>query len=418
MPATPTTFAPTKQFVGVAAETAGQGSGTPMTSTVLVDSVKAKDNQTFLDDKSWRGSMATDSFAKIPGTKTADIELGGPAYGDGLGFWLRNILGDVAWVGTSTGSGGTTLSVLGAVGASSIQTAATIPAGTTVQIGSGSTAECFITGTPTGAGPYTIPLTTPVGGLVFQHAIGQPVQPVTGPYSQAYSLLNGSGSSQPMTHALTHFLGPTAATGARIYPGLCLSELGLKWSAESELLTWSGKGTSWASIPAGATPVANPSTVLPVASWRMVIGIGGPAAGGTLISTVSDGELTIKRELEPKFTTTGSQNPYIIQRGGVSVEGKLTFVAADESPLLWMLNNTQPSLQLILDNGLTGPNKITFQVDLGAAAFTDSEADGSKSAVEYSNSFNAILTTTNAGGSGGYSPIKVTMTNNVAPGTF
>ena len=417
MPATPTTFAPTKQFAGIALETTGQGTVTPMTSTVLVDSIKAKDNQTFLDDKSWRGSMATDSFAKILGTKTADIELSGPAYGDSIGFFMRNILGDVAWTGTSTGTGGTTLAVAGAVGASSIQTAATIPAATTVQIGTGATAECFITGTPTGSGPYVIPLTTPTGGLVFQHAISQPVQPVTGPYSQAHSLLN-SGGGQPITHSLTHFLGPTATTGARIYPGLCISELGLKWNAESELLTWSGKGTSWASVPAGATPTSNPSTVLPIASWRMAIGVSGPASGGTLIATVSDGELTIKRDLEPKFTTTGSQNPYIIQRGGVSVEGKLTFIAADESPLLWMLNNTQPSLQLLIDNGLTGVNKVTFQIDLGIAAMTDSEADGTKSAVEYSNSFNAVLNTTNAGGSGGYSPIKVTMTNAAVPGTF
>jgi hypothetical protein len=413
---TPTTYAPAKQFVGIATETS-QGTPVAMTSTILVDEVKPKDNPTFLDDKSWRGSMGTDAFAKIAGTKTAEVELGGPAYGDGLGFFLRNILGDLAYTGTSTGTGGTTLSSTAAVGASSITTAATIPSGTTVQIGTGATAECFVTGTPTGSGPYTIPLATPTGGLAYQHASSQPVQPVTAPFTQTHSLLN-SGGGQPPSHTLTHFLGPTATSGARQYPGLCLSEVGLKWNSESELLTWSGKGTSFPSVPLGSAPVSAPSTSLPVASWRMLVGIGGPASGGTQIATVTDGELTIKRELSPYFTVTGTQNPYIIQRGGLSVEGKLNFVAADESPLLYMLNNSQPQLQLFLDNGLTGVNKVVFQVDCQIAAFTEAEPDGTKSAVEYGNSFQALFNTTNAGGSGGYSPIKVSVTNNVPAGTY
>jgi Phage tail tube protein len=413
---TPTTYAPAKQFVGIATETT-QGTAVAMTSTILCDDIKPKDSVTFLDDKSWRGSMATDAFAKIPGVKSAELELGGPAYGDGLGYFLRNILGDLAYTGTSTGSGGTTLSASAAAGAASISTVATIPNGTIVQIGTGATAEVFTTGTPSGSGPYTIPLATPAGGLVYAHASAQAVQPVTGPYTQAHSLLN-SGSGQPVSHTITHFLGPTAVSGARQYPGACLSELGLKWNAESELLTWSGKATTYPSVTLGSAPVAAPSTVLPVASWRMAVGIGGPAAGGTLVGTVTDGELTIKRDLSPYYTVNGSQSPYIIQRGGLSVEGKLNFVAADESPLLYMLNNTQPQLQLVLDNGLTGTNKIVFQVDCQVAAFTEVEPDGSKDAVEYGTTWNAVLNTTNAGGSGGYSPIKVSVTNNVPAGTY
>ncbi|MFB6955445.1 phage tail tube protein [Streptomyces sp. NPDC056309] len=413
---TPVTFAGTKQFVGIANETS-QGTPVAMTSTVLVSEVKPKDNPSWLEDKSWRGSMATDAFAKIPGVSHAEIDLGGPAYGDGLGFFLRNILGDLSITGTSTGSGSTTLTAAAAVGATSITTQATVPASTAVQIGTGATSEVFTTGTPSGSGPYTIPLSTPTGGLRYAHASAEAVQPVTGPYTQAHSLLN-SGSGQPISHTITHFLGPTATSGARQYPGACFSELSLKWNAESELLTWSGKATTWPSVALGAMPVAAPSTVLPVASWRMKLGIGGPASGATLINTVTDGEITIKREVNPFYTVTGTQNPYIIQRGGLSVDGKLTFVAADESPLLYMLNNTQPQLQILLDNGLTGTNKIAFQIDCQIAAFTDMDPDGSKSAVEYGGSFSSILNTVNAGGSGGYSPIKVSITNNAPAGTY
>lgn len=413
---TPTTYAPAKQFVGIANETV-QGTPVAMTNTILCDEIKPKDNPTFLDDKSWRGSMATDSFAKIAGVKIAGLELGGPAYGDGLGYFLKNMFGDMAVTGTSTGSGGTTLSATAAAGATTISTVASIPAATVIQIGSGASAEVFTTGTPSGAGPYTIPLATPAGGLVFGHASAQAVQPVTGPFTQAHSLLN-SGGGQPLSHTITHFLGPTATSGARQYPGACFSEIGLKFNSESELLTWSGKATSWPSVALGSAPVAAPSTVLPVASWRMLLGIGGPASGGTLINTVTDGELTIKRELNPYYTVTGTQNPYIIQRGGLSFEGKLNFVAADESPLLYLLNNTQPQLQIVLDNGLAGVNKIAFQIDCQIAAFTEMEPDGTKSAVEYGGTFTAVLNTTNAGGSGGYSPCKVSVTNNVAAGTY
>lgn len=414
---TPTTWAPAKQFLGIAAE-AVQGTPVAMTFTQLVNAIKPKDAPKFLDDKSWRGSMGTDAFAEVAGVKISEVDLGGPVYGDGMGFWFRNILGDVAVTGTPTGSGATTLSAQAVAGATSLSTVATIPNGTLVQVGTGATAEVVTTGTPTGSGPFTIPITTPSTGLLFTHASAQAVTPVTGPYTYAWSLLN-SGSGQPVSHTLTHYLGPTATSGARQYPGACLSELGLKFNAESELFTWSGKATAFPSVALGSAPTANPTSILPIASWVTKIGIGGPASGGTLVNTVTDGELTIKREVTPYYTATNSQSPYIIQRGGLSVEGKLNFGAvADESALLYMLNNTQPQLQILISNGLAGTNLITVQIDCQVAAFLTSEADTSKTAVGYQTSFKPVFNTTNAGGSGGQSPIKVSVTCNVAPNTY
>ncbi|MDT0435604.1 MULTISPECIES: phage tail tube protein [Streptomyces] len=412
----PTTYAPAKQFVGIANETTA-GTPVPMTSTVLVDNFKPKDQPKFLEDKAWRGAMGTDSFAQIPGVATADLDLGGPVFLDGISYFLRNLMGDLSTTGTSTGSGATTLAASAVAGAASISTTATIPSGTVVQIGSGATAEVFTTGTPSGSGPYTIPLTTPTGGLVYPHASSQAVQPVTGPYTYAWALLN-SGTGQPITHTLTHMLGPTATSGARQYPGAVFSEMGFKWNSESELFTWDGKATSWPSVVLGSAPTSNPGTVAPIASWRMSVGIGGPATGGTLISTVTDGEISLKREINPYFTGNGSQVPYVIQRAGLTVEGKLNFVAADESPLLYMLNNSQPQLQLAINNGLAGLNAGAIVFDFAKVAFVEAEPDGSKTAVEYSNSFKAVLNTTNAGGSGSYSPCKISVTCNVAPGTY
>ena len=413
------TYASTKQFIGIAPETT-QGTAVAMTATQLLTSFTPSDKPTFLKDQSWRGSMGTDSFAQIQGVKTADISLGGPVYGDTLGWWLRNLLGDLAVTGTPTGSGSTTLSAGAAVGATNISTVASIPAATVIQIGTGATAEVFTTGTPSGAGPYTIPLATPTGGLVYAHASAQAVVPVVtaGPYTYAWSLLN-SGGGQPPSHTLTHSLGPTATVGARQYPGFCMSAMNLKFNAESELFTWDGQGTSWPSVIAGAAPTANPTTILPVASWRTKVGIGGPASGGTLVNTITDGEVDIARELVPYFTATGVQTPYIIQRGGLSATGKLNFGAvSDESALLYMLNNTQPQVQFLIDNGLAGTAQITVQIDVQVAAFTAAAPDTSKAAVGYQDEFQAVFNTTNAGGSGGQSPIKVSVTCGITPGTF
>lgn len=413
------TYASTKQFIGIAPETV-QGTAVAMTATQLLTAFTPSDKPTFLKDQSWRGSMGTDAFAQIQGVKTADISLGGPVYGDTLGWWLRNILGDLAVTGTPTGSGSTTLSASAAVGATTISTVATIPAATVIQIGSGATAEVFTTGTPSGAGPYTIPLSSPTGGLVYAHASAQAVVPVVtaGPYTYAWSLLN-SGGGQPPSHTLTHSLGPTASVGARQYPGFCMSQMNFKFNAESELFTWDGQGTSWPSVIAGAAPTANPTTILPVASWRTKVGIGGPASGGTLVNTVTDGEVDIARELTPYFTAAGVQTPYIIQRGGLSATGKLNFGAvSDESALLYMLNNTQPQVQILVDNGLAGTNQITVTIDIQVGAFTAAAPDTSKAAVGYQDEFQAVFNTTNAGGSGGQSPIKVSVTCGITPGTF
>lgn len=414
---TPITWAPAKQFLGVANE-AVQGTPVAMTFTELVSSMKNKDVPKWLEDKSWRGSMGTDAFAQIQGVKAADFDLGGPVYGDGLPFFLRNIMGDLATTGTPTGSGATTLAAQAGAGATSLSTVASIPNGTLVQVGTGATAECVTTGTPTGSGPYTIPITTPSSGLVYTHASAQAVTPVTGPYTYAFSLLNG-GSGQPISHTLTHYLGPTATSGARQYPGACLSEMGFKFNAESELFSWTGKGTSFPTVILGSPPTANPTSILPIASWQTKVGIAGPASGGTLVSTVMDGEINLKRELGVYYTTTGVQTPYVIQRGGLMVEGKLNFGAVpDESPLLYMLNNTQPILQIVHSNGLSGTNLITVQFDIQVAAFTTAEAETSKTAVGYQDAFKAVFNTTNAGGSGGLSPIKVSVTNNIAPNTY
>lgn len=237
------------------------------------------------------------------------------------------------------------------------------------------------------------------------------------PFTHAFSTLN-SGQGQPGSHTLTHFQGPVASVGARQFPGACFSEITFKWNAETQLLTYDAKGSCWPSVIPGGAPVSAPSTVRPIASWRGELGIGGPASGGTKVITVMDGEVTLKRALDVVFTTQLAQTPYIIQRGAVSVSGKLNFIAADETPYTTMLNNTQPQFQLVIGNGVVGAGKVALQIDCQNAAYATSKPDFGKAAVGYQTTFDAIANTTNAGTSGGFSPVKVTLTNAVASGVY
>jgi hypothetical protein len=235
----------------------------------------------------------------------------------------------------------------------------------------------------------------------------------TSPNVHEFSLLN-SNQGQPPSHTFTHYQGPAATVGARRVSGACLSELALKWNAESELFTLEAKGTGWGTSLPPSAPVAAPSTLPPLASWRAKLGVGGPAAAATLVKNVSEAEFSIKRNLKPYYTLSGDQNPYVIARGTVEVAGKMTFIADSEKPFLDYLNHTQPALQIVIGNGLTGADLIEVKVDIAKASYSSSKFAGGNEAVEYETEWEAVSTVTNAGASGGMSPCKITLSNGVA----
>ena len=407
------TFASAKQFVLVGKETQ-QGTAVAGTATIPVEKFDPEDKPVWLDDKALRGSMV-ESYGRQEGVIKTDFSMSGPVFGDTLGWLLGNLLGDVLYGGgTNVGSSTTTSTTLtaGTTTTFTVASGTGITVGTVLAIGTGPTLEnvtCI-----TGTSGTTVVIAAPP---VFTHTGTTTVQPVSAAFTSAFSTLN-SGQGQPTSHTFTHFQGPVATVGARVYPGACLSEVTLKWNAETQLLTYDAKGSSWPSAPASSTPTSAPSTVTPIPSWRGQLGIGGPATGGTLVKTVTDGEVSIKRALEPVWTTQNSQNPYVIQRGAVSVAGKLAFIAADETPYTTMINNTQPQLQLLIGNGAAGASLVQMQIDCQQAAYETAKPNFGKAAVAYDTTFAAVANTTNGGVSAGYSPVKVTLTNAVAAQTY
>lgn len=421
----PVVYPTGKQTIGGGVETT-PGTAAAPAWWMPVTKFEWNDKPTWLKDMAGRGVMGNDAFAIIQGVKIGELTIEGPVYCDTFGYWLGNLFGDVTTTGTATTPTGT-LAASSVVGATSVSSSVSIPASTLIQIGSGNGAEIVTTsGAPTGTGPYTIP----VPALTKPHAGPTPgpadaITAIINPNQHAFSLMNsgggrgqGTASAQPSTLTITQYYGPAATSGGRQFVNVVFSEVSVKWNAETELLTYTAKAVCWASQIPASVPSATYTTAIPIASWRGVLGLAGPASGGTQVVTAETGEYTFKRDAKPYFTAQGSQNPYAIPRGGLTVEWKNSFVAADESPLLYMENNTQPQHQFILTNGLSGANALGFQVDMQQAAFTEAKPNYGKEVIGFDCTGGTVYNTTNAGYTGGLSPAKVTLTNAIASGSY
>jgi hypothetical protein len=254
--------------------------------------------------------------------------------------------------------------------------------------------------------PGGLTLTFANNPLRFAHTSGAAVAIVTGPYTHKFALLN-TGSGQPPTHTFTDFTGLTASTGARMYPSSCLSQLDITGNTE-QLLELKASGNSWISTPAGTTPTNATSWVTPVPNWRATITV-----GGTTVSSISEWAFSIKRQLQVYWTAQGSQNPYVIARGGLSITGTMNYsVASDESPLTQMLTNSQPAVVVTIGNGLAGTSVLSMVVQCSKSAFLKSKVDRNAILVGYADEFEAIANTSDVGGTGGLSPGLITIVNN------
>lgn len=121
------------------------------------------------------GVLAQQAFT-YPGCKITDWELSVASGGD---LKSKINIDAIDEATPSNGFASTTLSASTAAAATSLTAGASIPAGSYVVVDTGTNAEVVQTGTPTGTGPYVIPITTP-GGLKVAHASGVYVGSATG----------------------------------------------------------------------------------------------------------------------------------------------------------------------------------------------------------------------------------------------
>lgn len=234
------------------------------------------------------------------------------------------------------------------------------------------------------------------------------------PNVHSVSLLN-SGTGQGPSHTFVHWQGLPATTRARVYAGACLSELTVSGNADSSLVSVTAKGLAYpSSIYPTSEPVPTYSTVQPQASWRYQIGLGGTVAGAPNVH-IREWGFTITRELRVENTGRNSQAPYIIQRGAVSTSGTFTVsVPSDETEFLYLVNNSQPQMQIKGDNGGTGATLFGLQIDSLVTAMDTARINTGEEAIGYDLTWIGIANTTNVGASGGYAPAKFVVSNQTA----
>lgn len=260
--------------------------------------------------------------------------------------------------------------------------------------------------------------TVDFGGAVFADTVGYAIAGVLGsvattgvsaPYTHTISLFNSlasGGDVQPISYTLTDFY----AVDVRSYPGCQFSDFSLKFNADG-MLEYDTKSTGWQSETV-SDPTPTFSTVLPTPVWRGTVSI-----GGSPVSTAMTGNIDMKRPATPIYGISNTQDPYQVFLGPLEVTGKITFVMDNDDQLLNFLNNTQPALVFNWNYG-SGSSEVQIQATLTKGAYTTGVIERGEDFVQVSVDINAQSNTTDAGSSGGYSPIKWVLKNAKASGTY
>jgi Phage tail tube protein len=378
-----------KTTIGAAKEsTWGVPVSTPTVyfSTDKPSLVEKQDN---IFDRGIRGIRAeAQSMSFGAGHSEVDIP-NQPFYGDDSGNLLMALLG------TDTIGGTARTGTIGAVSAGA--TSATYTAGTG---GSSVTGDIFVIdlGLPTqeiviptsiSANVWTVPASGP-NSFKFAHTASAPAVTL---FSHTLTLLN---SGAPPSYTVMKYDALVAT--ARQVAGVYFTELAVKFvnpGAMTADIKGTGKmGTNVTNTTAtySATPFFVP--------WQTTFTIASVAN-----ARVVDWEFTLKAPSTQIFGMNNTQSPTGAVAGRVSLTGKFTVVPDDYTEFNYYINNTQPVVLVVCDNGAS---RATFQ--MSKVAFIDpTTIDSSGDHQMLNASFEAISNSTDAGT--GNAPLKATLLN-------
>jgi hypothetical protein len=260
--------------------------------------------------------------------------------------------------------------------------------------------------------------TVDFGGAVFADTVGYGIAGLLGsvattgasaPFTHTISLKNSLTSDvdvQPISYTLTDFY----AVDVRSYPGCQFSDFSLKFNADG-MLEYDTKTTGWASSTV-ADPTPSFSAILPTPVWRGTVSI-----GGAQVSTAMSGNIDMSRPVTPVYGISNTQNPYQVFLGPLEVTGKITFLMETDAELTRFLNNTQPAIVLNWSYG-AGATAVQIQATISKGAYTAAMIERGEDFVQVSIDLNGQSTTTDAGSTGGFAPIKWVLQNAKASGTY
>ncbi len=422
-------------WLGVARElTAGIPLVPTITHPLEQNQFEPEDMPKFLKDNAIRGSM-TDLFYETLGVESAQFSFGGPNFLDSHGYFFDNVFGDLSTVGSGLANPSTTSGVL-PVGSTNMTLAAAPPAqytaGATIQVGAGATAEVVIisaTAASNVVGFASYPLR-------FTHPTAQTVQTAGTPFTHKFAALNsplgygGAYGAQPPTHTFcdttnivnvftsaTYGTAPTNTYGARLYPSACLKSIDFSGSAEA-LLNIKMMGDAWLSQVAG-TAITNVTTnSRPIPNWNTTVVVAGnTVSSSNTYNGIGNFSISFKRTNQVYWTVQGVQNPYVIARGPLNMDGSIEWDPTNsEMPLDLMLLNAQAPMSITVTNSGIPNSGTPFTLTFTASQVANikSKIMRNKPLIGYTNSIEGVANSTDVGGSGGLGPGTITLVNNTA----
>ena len=317
--------------LGIAAESAAATYAVPSFTVPFMSGTKYRSAITQLYDRSIR-ARDTDEQDIAQGPYWSDWTITAEAYPDWAGWLYRAMIGpDTFTAGTVT-----TFAAASMPGAVSVSLTAAPPAGSVLMLGTGSSLEYAKAGTPSGSGPYTVPLTS---GLRYAHAIGDSAQSqATHLFQQNRAPVQGWPSYSLTTDDGVEQLGWPYCNLARV-------RLQVDAAGYARLISdWNG----WP--PQSAVTFTEAQTsAQPVAGWSWAI----TTAGGTSTRGATL-DLALTRTLDIIPTLSGYQAPLLIAAGPMRASGQYKAIydtpadlqlyrAAIQEPAVWTL--TQPVSQ-------------------------------------------------------------------------
>lgn len=226
------------------------------------------------------------------------------------------------------------------------------------------------------------------------------------PYAHAMAALN-SGNGQPRSDTITD----SDPVQARAYPGMMCTDLSVSIDS-AQMLTYTATLIGFNSGTVGQPSGPSFSTLQGIAGWQPICTI-----GGTYTPTLLNATIDLKRSGTPDHTVDGNQAPYSIFVGPLDCSGKFTIVYEDEVQLLNYLNAVKVSLDFNFTRG-SGAAFEQVKFHMSQVVYTVGAKSINGDQMQVDITFECDANSTDAGASGGLSPIKVTLGNALPANTF
>jgi hypothetical protein len=330
-----------------------------------------------LRDESVRGND-TVVQGVYPGPQHATWSIDVLAYPDLAGHFFAGTIGpDTVTAGVST-----TLSASSLANATSISTAASIAAGSIIKIDSGANLEYAKVTAVSGAGPYTLTVTTSNNGSV--------------------GLLYAHNSSVAVVSATTHTFKQSPSTAIPTYSFTVYDTTQTLGYAGAKFTDLQIKIDPNAAISLSATALAFPGTTQSLASetyspyvpglgwtWTQTQ-IGTPTTRGKTL------DLTIKRAGEAINSSDGTQGPREIFVGALECDGTYKAIFENQIDMNTFLNYTQGALVATISSPISMGGQ-SIAVTMSKSAWTTGKRDLGQPYVQADFNISGVYNTTDGG---------------------